>query len=127
LRQLEYSQRLSSHTRNALNTAVQPSTGRFLFESALAGGAQALGQRVGLIAPGYRADLLLLDERHPDLAGRSGDAVLDTWIFAGGRALIREVIAAGQTVVEQQRHRARDRIERAYRDVVARLTHGSGP
>jgi len=41
--------------------------------------------------------------------------------------LIREVIAAGQTVVEQQRHRARDRIERAYRDVVARLTHGSGP
>ena len=127
LRQLEYSQRLSSHTRNALNTAVQPSTGRFLFESALAGGAQALGQRVGLIAPGYRADLLLLDERHPDLAGRSGDAVLDTWIFAGGRALIREVIAAGETVVEQHRHRARDRIDRAYRDVAARLMQSPTP
>jgi formiminoglutamate deiminase len=75
LRQLEYAQRLSSHTRNALSTPERPSTGRLLFESALAGGAQALGQRVGLIAPGYRADLLLLDERHPDLAGRSGDAV----------------------------------------------------
>jgi formiminoglutamate deiminase len=127
LRQLEYSQRLSSHTRNALSTSEQPSTGRFLFQSALAGGAQALGQRVGAIAAGYRADLLVLDECHPDLAGRSGDAVLDTWIFAGGRALIREVIAAGETVVERHRHRARERIDRAYRDVVARLMHSSGP
>jgi cytosine/adenosine deaminase-related metal-dependent hydrolase len=127
LRQLEYAQRLSSHTRNALSTPERPSTGRVLFQSALAGGAQALGQRVGLIAPGYRADLLVLDERHPDLAGRSGDAVLDTWIFAGGRALIREVIAAGETVVEQHRHRARDRIDRAYRDVAARLMQSPTP
>jgi formiminoglutamate deiminase len=127
LRQLEYAQRLSSHTRNALSTPERPSTGRVLFQSALAGGAQALGQRVGLIAPGYRADLLVLDERHPDLAGRSGDAVLDTWIFAGGRALIREVIAAGETVVEQHRHRARDRIDRAYRDVAARLIQSPTP
>ena len=127
LRQLEYAQRLSSHTRNALSTPERPSTGRVLFQAALAGGAQALGQRVGSIAPGYRADLLLLDERHPDLAGRSGDAVLDTWIFAGGRALIREVIAGGETVVEQHRHRARDRIDRAYRDVAARLMQSAAP
>ena len=127
LRQLEYSQRLSSHARNVLSTPECPSTGRVLLQCALAGGAQALGQRVGLIAPGYRADLLVLDERHPDLGARSADAVLDTWIFTGGRALIREVIAAGETVVVKHRHRARDRIDCAYRDVVARLVLKSSP
>jgi formimidoylglutamate deiminase len=121
LRQLEYAQRLSSHTRNALSAPERPSTGRALYESGLAGGAQALGQRVGAIAPGYRADLLVLDDNHPDLVGRSGDSVLDTWIFAAGRPLIRAVIAGGQSVVENHRHRARDRIDDAYKKVLSGL------
>ncbi|HLQ85265.1 MAG TPA: formimidoylglutamate deiminase, partial [Salinisphaeraceae bacterium] len=47
LRWLEYAQRLISQHRNRLATADMPSVGRFLYDQALAGGAQALGQPVG--------------------------------------------------------------------------------
>lgn len=125
LRQLEYSQRLALHARTVLTTAEQPSSGRSLFESALRGGAQALGQSVGAIAPGHRADFVVLEQEHADLAGRSEDAILDTWQFVVGRALIRRVIAAGQVVVEAHRHRARERIDANYRRTLARLMAGA--
>ena len=109
LRQLEYAQRLHRRTRNALAIPGRPSTGGCLYEVALAGGAQALAQRVGAIAPGYRADFLVLDDMHPDLVGRTDDALLDTWVFAGDRRLVRAVIAGGHTVVDGHRHRDRAR------------------
>lgn len=121
LRYLECVQRLHTRTRNVLASYECPSTGRRLFEAALLGGAQALGQRVGAIAAGFRADWLVLNETHPDLEGRSGDALLDTWIFAGGRHLIRKVIAGGALIVENGRHFAQDRVESRYRQVLSRL------
>lgn len=121
LRQLEYAQRLQWRSRSALAASDRPSTGRRLLEAALAGGAQALGLPVGAIAVGHRADLVLLDESHPDLSERAGDAVLDTWVFSVGRAAIRTVISAGETVVESRRHRRRDRIDVAYRRAASRL------
>jgi formimidoylglutamate deiminase len=121
LRQLEYSQRLLREVRNVLAVPERPSTGRRLFEDAAAGGARALGDRIGAIAPNHRADFVILDESHPDLEGRSGDALLDTWIFVGGRALIRAVISGGERVVERHRHRDRARLDAAYRRVVSRL------
>lgn len=121
LRQLEYSQRLHSRSRNALATLDRPSTAGSLYEAALSGGARALAQRVGAIAPGHRADFLVLDDAHPDLAGRIGDTVMDTWVFAGDRQLIRAVIAGGHAVVEGARHRDRQRIDADYRRVVVRL------
>jgi formiminoglutamate deiminase len=45
LRILEYSQRLARRARNVLARAEGQSTGRSLFDAALAGGAQALGAR----------------------------------------------------------------------------------
>jgi formimidoylglutamate deiminase len=121
LRQLEYSQRLAAQIRNSFASADQPSTGRALYMAALSGGAQALGQAVGAIERGHRADFLVLDATHPDLIGRSGDALLDTWIFAGSRSFIRRVIVHGHTVVEGGRHRDRERIDAKYVQVMARL------
>jgi formimidoylglutamate deiminase len=121
LRLLEYAQRLGSRSRNVLASHARPSTGRNLYEAALDGGAQALGMRVGAIAPGYRADFLALDEEHPDLQGRSGDTALDTWIFTSGRSLIRSVIAGGEAVVRDRRHRLRERINADYRAAMKRL------
>jgi len=124
LRQLEYSQRLFHGVRNALAAPARPSmpsTGRRLFEDASAGGARALGLSSGAIAPSQRADFVILDDSHPDLEGRSGDAILDTWIFAGGRTMIRSVVSGGERVVEHGRHRDRERLDAAYRRAVARL------
>jgi formimidoylglutamate deiminase len=121
LRQLEYGQRLNLRTRNALATLDRPSTAASLYEAALSGGAQALAQRIGAIAPGCRGDFLVLEDTHPDVAGRTGDSILDTWVFAGDRRLIRSVIAGGQTVVDAHRHRSRERIDADYRRVMVRL------
>src|SRR5262249_38760 len=57
LRTMEYGQRLTHRQRNVLGEAAR-STGRRLFEAALAGGACATdNMSVGSISPGKRADL----------------------------------------------------------------------
>jgi len=121
LRQLEYSQRLKARARNVMTASEGESTGRSLYTRALAGGAQALAQPMGALAPGNRADIVVLDADHPDLAGASGDMVLDVLVFSAGRGLIRTVIAAGQCVVSNGRHHAREEIAKRYREVVSRL------
>jgi len=120
LRQLEYSQRLRDHARAVL---ARPggSTGRFLYDAMLAGGAQALGRASGAIAPGQLADLVALDGTATDLIGRQEDAILDTWIFAAGDTLVRDVWSAGRHVVHDGRHVARDAIVAAYRACLTRL------
>ncbi len=125
LRQLEYAQRLHTRNRNVLASHEYPSTARRIFASALSGGAQALGQRVGAIAAGFRADWLVLDRAHPDLDSRSGDAILDTWIFSCGRSVIHKVIAGGKVVAENGRHLGQDRVESRYRRVLSRLMQSS--
>ena len=100
MRQLEYSQRLARRARNVVAEQAA-STGRALFEGALAGGSQALGScRIGLAEGGF-ADIVSLDAEHVALAGRSGDAILDSWIFGAGRALVDCVWARGRKVVTQ--------------------------
>jgi len=99
------------------------STGRALFDAALAGGTQALAQACGGIEQGARADIVSLDTTHPSLAGRRGDAILDGFIFAAGADAIDCVWAGGNKVVEGGRHRlrekARDRFNATIRSLVA--------
>ncbi|TQF35152.1 N-formimino-L-glutamate deiminase [Bradyrhizobium sp. UNPF46] len=121
LRQLEYGQRLKHRQRNVLSAGAGRSTGRTLFDHALAGGAQALGQpNVGL-APGARADIVTLDAAHPSLAGRLRDDLIDGWIFAAGGAAIDCVWAGGNKVVEGGRHRLRQMARERFNATVRRL------
>ncbi|MFN4163789.1 MAG: formimidoylglutamate deiminase [Ferrovibrio sp.] len=122
LRLLEYGQRLVRRSRNLLAGGPERSTGQRLFEAAATGGAQALGQPMGRIAVGQRADFVLLDGETPTLAARHGDAVLDSWIFAGQRRpMIREVWVGGRRVVEQGRHVRAGEFAARYRQTLRRL------
>jgi formiminoglutamate deiminase len=118
LRTLEYSQRLAHRARNVLAAGADASTGRTLFEAALAGGAQALHGAAAAppagLAPGASLDLITLNAAHPALLERRGDELLDSWIFAGGRELIDCVWRAGERVVEGGRHRDRDALTARY-------------
>ena len=96
------------------------STGRTLFTRALAGATQALARPIGAIEPGRRADIVLLDAEHPDLAG-DGDRWLDGWIFVAGRAAVKSVLVGGDTVVQDGRHRLRPSIEAGYKSVMRKL------
>lgn len=121
LRQLEYGQRLKHRERNVLSGGPGVSTGRALFDAALAGGAQALAQPVVGLQAGARADIVTLDTTHPSLAGRRRDAVLDGWIFAAGAGAIACVWAGGVKVVESGRHRLRERARDTFNAAVRRL------
>ena len=166
LRILEYSQRLAQRARNVLARAEGQSTGRSLFEAALAGGAQALGARnlgasdgsaqaaagisgeavrggrggqaqsqilpllavsdaPGMQTPGLKvgasADVVSLCADHPALAERREDEILDSWIFAGGRAVVDCVWRAGAKVVINGRHRRRDELLARYRRTIKGL------
>ena len=114
LRLLEYGVRLTARRRNALAAPGQ-STGRTLFEAALAGGAQALKQPATGLAPGQRADFVELDTDNPHLTGRSADALLDSWIFCGDKGCVRSVHVGGQAQVTAGRARARESALAAYR------------
>ena len=120
LRQLEYSQRLRDRVRNALAGGPNRSTGRTLFDAAVRGGAQAMGVTGG-IQVGAPADLFSLDTSHVIFAGRTGDRVLDTFVFAGGDQCIDSVWRAGRRVVSNGRHMERETIEARYRATLERL------
>ncbi len=119
LRQLEYSQRLAHRARNVL--AAQESVGRRLVDGALAGGAQASGRPIGAIAPGQRADFVVLDAAHPDLAGRRGDLWLDAFVFVAGQRLVKSVLIGGESVVVEGRHLRHEMIAARYRRTITRL------
>lgn len=120
LRMLEYSQRLAYRARNVLAAPGQ-STGRALFDAALGGGAQALGAGPAGLAAGSTADFVSLDPNHPTLAGKSGDAILDAWIFARG-GKVDCVWAHGRKLVSGGAHFRRDAIAARFRNVMMELT-----
>jgi formimidoylglutamate deiminase len=121
LRLLEYLQRVSVRRRNLVTTDEQRSVGTTLWLEAAAGGAQALGRRMGALAPGMRADLVVLDGEHPDVAGRSGDAVANALVFSGSEDLVRDVMVAGRWIVQQKHHAAEEAAASRYRDTVKLL------
>ncbi|MCC6303641.1 MAG: formimidoylglutamate deiminase [Rhodobacteraceae bacterium] len=123
LRTLEYSQRLRDRTRAALATPAR-STGRVLLETAAAGGAGAAGRDAGMIAPGRLADLVALNDSHPDMAGRAGDTALDAWIFARDGGLVRDLWSAGRHLLRDGVHPRAAAITAAYAATMARLLTG---
>lgn len=120
LRLLEYVQRLTARRRNLVVGEQSRAVGTTLWLEAAAGG-KALGRNMGAIAPGLRADLVVLDGNHPDLAGRSGDAITNAFVFAGATNLVRDVMVGGAWVVEEGRHPREELAGIAYKQAVAVL------
>ncbi len=120
LRTLDYSQRLRDHSRAAMASG-EHSTGRRLLEAVVSGGAQAAGRESGCIKAGYWADLLALDGDHVDLLSRTGDSLLDSYIFAGDDRMVLEVWAAGRHQVTSGQHIHRESITERYKNVMIKL------
>jgi formimidoylglutamate deiminase len=121
LRWLEYGQRLARQRRNVAATHRQRDVAQFLWQAALAGGAQACGRSVGALEAGRRADLLVLDGAHPNLEGLEEEDVLGRLLFCGNDNLVRDVLAGGHWVVQGGRHMAQEAIAERYRCAVHQL------
>jgi formimidoylglutamate deiminase len=120
LRLLEYLQRLGARRRNLVVSKTSTAVGTTLWLEAAAGG-KVLGRKMGAIAPGLRADLVVLDPVQPDLAGRSGDAIANALIFSGATNLVRDVMVAGKWTVRERRHAQEESARDAYVRAVMEL------
>jgi formimidoylglutamate deiminase len=114
LRWLEYQQRLRKRRRVVLATKGESHVGTRLWRDAAVNGAQAIGQPVGTIAIGRRADWVVLDASHPAMAGAAADTALDRLLFAGADKSIRDVLVAGRWVVKDRRHDADDKMRESF-------------
>jgi formimidoylglutamate deiminase len=121
LRWLEYQQRLRKRRRGILAHAGESHVGSVLWRDAARAGAQALGQPVGSIEVGRRADWLVLDASHASLAGGATDTILDRLLFAGGEKAIRDVMVAGRWVIKDGTHAADESLRRRFGPLLAEL------
>ena len=121
LRLLEYGQRLRDERRVRLVNGPGRSNGRDLFDTALAGGAQALGQATSGPQVGAAADLVVLDGADPFIATAKSDTILDRWLFTVGDRAVRDVMVAGRWHITEGRHRLDASIDQKFRGVLARL------
>ncbi|MSQ63527.1 MAG: formimidoylglutamate deiminase [Betaproteobacteria bacterium] len=120
LRLLEYAQRLTARRRNLVVGERSQAVGTTLWLEAAAGG-KVLGRNMGAIALGARADLVVLDGDHPDLAGRSRDAIANAFVFSGATNLVRDVMVGGTWAVRNGHHAQEVQAANAYKHAVAEL------
>lgn len=120
LRWLEYGQRLRDRRRNRMVAGEDRSVGDLLYRQALAGGAQACGVKMGQLAPGFRADWLVLAD-DAMLGTTPEKSLLNRWLFAGHRGQIQDVFVAGRQVIQQGVHAQQQQIDAAFRAAVEGL------
>jgi formimidoylglutamate deiminase len=122
LRWLEYGQRLLHRRRNVLAGGAGRSTGRAMLEHVLSAGGQACGRPIARIAPGARADFIVLDSAHPSFHGRSRDDLLDSWVFSGSARRVRDVYVGGRCVIADGSHPQEREIEMRFRRALDELS-----
>jgi formimidoylglutamate deiminase len=120
LRWLEYGQRLLTRHRNIAARAADASVGEALWGVALQGGRGA----AGIADDAALADFIVLNDASPLLAARDERSVIDAFLFAGNTPLVRDVMAGGEWVVRDFRHRDEARIAARYRETVEALAAG---
>ena len=121
LRALEYSQRLRMRVRVVASEESAPDVAANLWSAAASGGAQAVGHPVGAIAPGRRADLVVLDGDDLDFEGLRAPARLGVAMFSGSSNRVRDVYVAGRRMVEKGRHAIEEEAAAAFRQSLRRL------
>jgi len=120
LRTLEYTQRLK-HRERAVLATNEHSSGHVLLQGAARGGAQASGRGSGAIAVGKLADIFALNGDAPDLIGKDGDMLLDSFIFSGSSNMVTDVWSAGRHMVRGGAHINRDTITANYKKTILSL------
>lgn len=120
LRWLEYGQRLVSESRNVA-ALDDEHVGRELFQRVLAGGAQATGQLRPGIEEGANADLVVLYQDDPMLAGHDDASLLDALVFSGYRLPIDRVMVGGGWCVVDGYHVHRKGIREEFTAALGRI------
>lgn len=119
-RWLEYGARLVGQQRNIAANESDPHTGSALFKAIQKGGAQALGQKTGVIEVGYRADIIIVDNILLNQVPEKN--ILDALIFSGNRTDIKHVMVAGKWCIKDRHHPREEDITANFKKTMTRLT-----
>jgi formimidoylglutamate deiminase len=120
LRWLEYGQRLATQSRNVVSLR-DSHVGRELFSRALEGGAKACGRTAVGLEVGAPADLVVLSDDDPMLAGHDDESRLDALVFSGYPLPVERVMVGGEWRVVDAMHVDRDRARCEYATVLKAL------
>lgn len=115
LRWLEYQARLQQQERNICAGNGGTSVGANLWRSSCVAGARATGRKIGALEVGRRADIVVIDTDTPLFGRRSGDAIIDTFVFAGSANCVSGVMVGGRWLVKDGRHFAETAIAAGYK------------
>jgi len=122
LRWLEYGQRLGLQRRNvAADPGRAPSSAARLFEACRAGSARPAGLAAWGLAPGARADFLVLERGASGLLGLPADSLLDGLVFASQGQAWEAVYVGGRPALVQGRHAQEARIAADFAACMAEL------
>jgi len=113
LRWLEYGQRLATQSRNVASLR-DSHVGRELFSRALEGGARACGRTAIGLEIGAPADLVVLSDDDPMLAGHDDESRLDALVFSGYPLPVERVMVGGEWRVVDAMHVDRDHTRSEY-------------
>jgi formimidoylglutamate deiminase len=127
LRGLESSQRLRLRVRNVTSTEAAPDVATNLWLGAAEGGARAIGQPAGAIAPGKRADLVVLDGDDLDFEAIDAPDQLAVAMFSGNSNRVSDVFLAGKKIVANRRHPREREAADGYRAALKRLRARPAP
>ncbi|TKB46764.1 formimidoylglutamate deiminase [Thalassotalea mangrovi] len=125
LRLLEYAQRLQKQQRAVLANSTTPSVGRNLWQHSAKGGALSTSSNTGVIAIGRQADLLVLDAEKLRLYAGGSDYRMDSFIFACASNAVRDVMVAGQWVIDDYQHAQQQQSADDFATVIEQLSAGS--
>lgn len=121
LRALESSQRLRLRVRNVTASEAAPEVATNLWLGAAEGGGRAIGQATGALAPGSRADFVVLDASDVDFEELAAPDQLAVAMFSGNSNRVRDVFVSGRQVVEGGHHASEGDAGNIYREALRRL------
>lgn len=98
LRWAEYSARMRYQRRRVLVCEKLASPGPLLLDIGTHGGAVALGQSTGIIAPDMSADFVTINLNSPSLSSWTPDDVLDVLFFGASSEVIKQVWVQGKNI-----------------------------
>ncbi len=121
LRLFEYGRRLSAGKRARSADKRMPNVGAWLWLHAADGGRNPSAAPVGKLQKGFCADFIVVNTETPSMFQRSGDTLLDAFVFAAhGTSPVRDVWVGGKRMVADGRHPAEEKAGRAFRRAMER-------
>ncbi|MBX7145712.1 MAG: formimidoylglutamate deiminase [Alphaproteobacteria bacterium] len=117
LRWLEYGQRLINQQRILL-IGSDTSLALNLWKKSVEGGARALARSIGGLQVNNQADLIILNNKNPNLYNKTYNQLIDSFIFSTNYNAVQDVMVSGKWVVKNFYHDKEEEIFEKFKGIL---------